>query len=119
MSSRPITQTAVTAAKAALRKAVKAYRAEHEGWARAGRKGMERWALDLLDRLANSNEAPKAFERLKLKDGRERDLSCCAFLPQNSPARFRSAFLLNKKCQRGWSGTTKQSATYANLLTAK
>lgn len=73
MSSRHITQTAVTARppRAALRNAVKAYRAEHEGWARAGRKGMEGWALELLDRLASSDEAAEAFGRLKLKDGRD------------------------------------------------
>jgi hypothetical protein len=66
MSSQHITQTAVTARRpsAALRKAVEAYRTEH--------KGMETWARELLERLARSDDAAKAFERLKLKDGRER-----------------------------------------------
>ena len=79
MSSRHITQRQ-RRPRVALRKAVEAYRAEHEGWARAGRKGMERWALELLDRLANSNEAAEAFGRLKLKDGRERDFVALCIL---------------------------------------
>jgi hypothetical protein len=57
MSSRHITQTAVTAAKAALRKAVEAYRAEHEG-------NLDKWALELLDRLAGCRDAADAFNDL-------------------------------------------------------
>jgi hypothetical protein len=104
MSSRPITQTAVTAAKAALRKAVEAYRAEHEGWGRAGRKGMERWALELLDRLASSDEAAEAFGRLKLKDGRERDfVALCiltAELARTFPKRISSEQEMSARLER-------------------
>ena len=77
MSSQHITQTAVTARRtsAALRKAVEAYRTEH--------KGMETWARELLERLARSDDAAKAFERLKLKDGRERQfLMLCILVAQ-------------------------------------
>jgi hypothetical protein len=77
MSSQHITQTAVTARRpsAALRKAVEAYRTEH--------KCMETWARELLERLARSDDAAKAFERLKLKDGRERQfLMLCILVAQ-------------------------------------
>ncbi len=80
MSSRHITQTAVTAAyerrpKATLCKAVNAYRAEAKHYGK-----LDKWALELLERLANSNEAAEAFERLKLKDGRGRDfVMLCIF----------------------------------------
>jgi hypothetical protein len=49
-----------------LCKAVDAYRAEHKA-------NLQNWALELLDRLASSCEAAQAFERLKLKDGCERE----------------------------------------------
>ena len=77
MSSRHIIQTVVTARRppAALCKTVNAYRAEHEG--------MEWWALKLLDRLAGSQEAAKAFEQLKLKDGREHEfVMLCVLVAQ-------------------------------------
>jgi hypothetical protein len=94
----------VTAAKAALRKAVEAYRAEHEGWGRAGRKGMERCALELLARLASSNEAAEAFGRLKLKDGRERDfVALCiltAELARTFPKRISSEQEMSARLER-------------------
>jgi hypothetical protein len=59
----------------ALRKAVDAYRSEQEK--------MEPWAYELLNRLARSDEAAQAFERLKLKDGRERQfLMLCILVAQ-------------------------------------
>jgi hypothetical protein len=59
----------------ALRKAVDAYRGEQEK--------METWAHELLDRLAGSDEAVKAFEGLKLNDGRERRfLMLCILVAQ-------------------------------------
>jgi hypothetical protein len=65
----------ISSRRTALRKAVNAYRAEHEG--------MKSWAHELLDRLASSNEAAEAFERLKLKDGREREfVSLCILVAQ-------------------------------------
>jgi hypothetical protein len=65
----------ISSRRTALRKAVNAYRAEHEG--------MRSWAHELLDRLASSDEAAEAFERLKLKDGREREfVSLCILVAQ-------------------------------------
>jgi hypothetical protein len=67
-----------------LRKAVDAYRAEQSN--------LKDWALELLDRLANSADAVQAFERLKLKDGREREfLMLCILvveLARTFPARI-------------------------------
>ena len=54
-----------------LRRAVDAYRAEQKD-------KLDTVALALLDRLAGSPEAAKAFERLKLKDRHaEADLITC------------------------------------------
>ena len=94
MSSRHITQTAVTAAyqrrpSAALRKAVEAYRTEHEG--------METWARELLGRLARSDEAAKAFERLKLKDGRERQFLMLCILVAQLAREFSKRILTQQK----------------------
>jgi hypothetical protein len=84
MSSRHITQAAVT-----LPKAVEAYRAEAEHYGK-----LDKCALELLGRLASSDEAAEAFGRLKLKDGRERKfLTTCilaAELARKFPKRISS-----------------------------
>ena len=77
MSSRHITQTA-------LRKAVDEYRAEHNDKL----DKLEIWARELLDRLTHSDDAVKAFERLKLKDGRERDFIGLCILTAGLAHRF-------------------------------
>jgi hypothetical protein len=78
MSSRHITQRRPSAV---LRKAVEAYRAEAKYYGK-----LDKWALELLGRLADSDEAAEAFERLKLKDGRGREfVEGCIFSRRIGP----------------------------------
>ena len=78
MNSRP-------AGARCLRQAIDAYRTEQQ-------RKLNQQALELLERLANSADAAKAFERLKLKNGREREfLMLCIFveeLARTFPARI-------------------------------
>lgn len=68
-----------------LRQAINAYRTEQQG-------KLNHQGLELLERLANSSDAAKAFERLKLKDGHERKfLMLCILveeLARTFPARI-------------------------------
>jgi hypothetical protein len=66
-------------------KAVEAYRAETKHYGK-----LDKGALELLDRLANSDKAVKAFERLKLKDGREREFVMLCIMVAQSARTWRS-----------------------------
>jgi hypothetical protein len=64
-----------------LREAIKAYRTEQNG-------KLVKWALELLDRLANSSEAAQAFEELKLRDGCERNFLMLCILARELALAF-------------------------------
>ena len=72
-----------------LRKAVDAYRAEHKA-------KLQNWALELLDRLANSADAAQAFERLKL-NGREREFLMLCILVVELARTFSARILTEQR----------------------
>jgi hypothetical protein len=64
-----------------LRQAIDAYRTEQRGQ-------LNQQAVELLERLANSPDAAKAFERLKLKDGRKREFLMLCILVDELARKF-------------------------------